>query len=230
MAERSTGPSGRLQHQPGKTGVSALVSSRAMLAAFFRALLGAFARQSAASDVARAEPSPAKPAPDTDRGEGDRPPWLIWAQKEVGFHERPGNRGIQKYIALARCGQEGDPWCAIFVNAALEANGIRGTRSAMARSFEHDANFIRLSGPALGAVTTMWRGSPSAGTGHVFFYVGENDRGVIALGGNQQDEVKLQGEPRRRITGHWWPRSYPLPKDIGPIRVAMEDLQEGTES
>lgn len=196
--------------------------STAGLAVFLRALFGALVRRSVTSDV---PDTPAAP-----RAEGGRPSWLIWAQKEVGFHERPGNRGIQKYIALARCGQEGDPWCAIFVNAALEANGIRGTRSAMARSFEHDANFIRLSGPALGAVTTMWRGSPSAGTGHVFFYVGENDRGVIALGGNQQDEVKLQGEPRGRITGHWWPRSYPLPKDIGPIRVAMEDLQEGTES
>jgi uncharacterized protein (TIGR02594 family) len=202
--------------------------STASLAVFLRALLGFFAPKSNPAGVPdtpaapSAEPASAKP--------GDSPPWLIWAQKDIGFHERPGNRGIEKYIALARCGQEGDPWCAIFVNAALEANGIRGTRSAMARSFERDANFVRLSGPALGAITTMWRGSPSAGTGHVFFYVGENDSGVIALGGNQQDEVKLQGEPRRRITGHWWPRSYPLPKKTGPIRVAMEDLLEGSES
>jgi hypothetical protein len=33
----------------------------------------------------------------------------------------------------------------------------------MARSFEHSDHFIRLPGPAYGAITTMWRGSPSAG-------------------------------------------------------------------
>ena len=80
--------------------------------------------------------------------------------------------------------RKGDPWCAIFVNACLEAVGVRGTRSAMARSFERDRNFLRLSGPALGAIATMW-----TGTGHVFFYLGESEQGVLALGGNQSDRV-----------------------------------------
>jgi hypothetical protein len=57
----------------------------------------------------------------------------------------------------------------------------------------------------------MWRGSRSAGTGHVFFYLGENDRGLLALGGNQRDRVCRQYEPRDRIVGYWWPRSVASP-------------------
>lgn len=154
--------------------------------------------------------------------------WVHWASKEVGFHELGQNRGIDVYIRLAHCGSDGDPWCAIFVNAALEISGIRGTRSAMARSFEHDSNFVRLDGPALGAVTTMWRGSPDSGTGHVFFYLGENERGILALGGNQSDQVCQQYEPRNRVVGYFWPKSVPLPK-TGAISIAS-NANEGTET
>src|SRR5262245_35115614 len=148
------------------------------------------------------------------------PPWLAKAESYLGFHERPGNRGIEEFVALAKSGSVGDPWCAIFVNACLEAAGVRGTRSAMARSFERDGNFVKLNGPALGAITTMWRSSPSSGSGHVFFYLGENERGVLALGGNQSDQVCRQYEPRARITGHWWPKSAALPS-VG--RIAVKD-------
>ena len=82
----------------------------------------------------------------------------------------------------------------------------------MARSFEHDTNFVRLPGPALGAIATMWRGSLSASTGHVFFYLGENDHGALALGGNQSNRVCRQYEPRDRVVGYWWPKRVALPK------------------
>lgn len=157
------------------------------------------------------------------------PVWVIWALKEVGFHETGNNRNISRYTSLAKCGQEGDPWCAIFVNAALEVNGIPGTRSALARSFEHDANFVQLSGPAYGAVVTMWRGSPKSGSGHVFFYLGENDKGVLALGGNQSDQVCKQYEPRARIVGYFWPKSIAMPI-VGPIIIKNSQATDGSET
>lgn len=157
------------------------------------------------------------------------PPWVKWAQGELGFHERPNNRGIEKYIALARTGSIGDPWCAIFANAGLEYCGIRGTRSAMARSFETSPYFVRLDGPAYGAITTMWRGSKASGSGHVFYYLGENDRGVLALGGNQSDQVCRQYEPRARIVGYYWPKSLYLPK-VGKIIIENDDAEEGSET
>jgi uncharacterized protein (TIGR02594 family) len=154
------------------------------------------------------------------------PPWLAKAASYIGFQERGENRGIEELITLAKCGSVGDPWCAIFVNACLEAVGIRGTSSAMARSFERDSNFVRLSGPALGAITTMWRGSPSSGTGHVFFYLGENNKGVLALGGNQSDRVCRQYEPRDRVVGYWWPKSVPAPK-TGKIAIRDDGARVG---
>jgi uncharacterized protein (TIGR02594 family) len=177
-----------------------------------------------------AAPTPAPPTSTSPQGtpapSEAGPPWLAKAESYIGFHERGENRGIEQLIALAKCGSVGDPWCAIFVNACLEAVGIRGTRSAMARSFERDRNFVRLSGPALGAITTMWRGSPSSGSGHVFFYLGENEEGVLALGGNQSDQVCRQYEPRDRIMGYWWPKGVALPK-VGRIIVEDSDARVG---
>lgn len=185
-----------------------------LFAAILEALLGLF----------RGTLSKPAPAPVGVAG----PVWMAWAAKEVGFHERGENRNIGRYTGPAKCGSEGDPWCAIFVNAALESSGVRGTRSAMARSFEDDENFIKLPGPAYGAITTLWRGSPSSGTGHVFFYLGENSRGILALGGNQSDQVCRQYEPRARVVGYYWPKSVALPK-VGQIAVAV-DADEGSET
>jgi len=175
----------------------------------------------------RRGPSVSPPVPGPTKQPGA--PWMIWARKEIGFHEQGQNHGIGKYISLGKCGSDGDPWCAIFVNAALESSGVRGSHSAMARSFEHGEQFVRLAGPAYGAIVTMWRGSPGSGLGHCFFYAGENADGrVLALGGNQSDQVCRQWEPRNRIVGYWWPKSVPLPK-IGKITV-KDNAKEGTET
>jgi len=110
----------------------------------------------------------------------------------------------------------------------LESSGYPGTRSAAARSFEHGQSFVRLAGPALGCIVTMWRQSKASGWGHVFFYLGENDKGLLALGGNQSDQVLIQYEPRNRVTGYWWPSSHPVPK-VGPLIVTDRGHAEGSE-
>lgn len=200
---------------------SAAASTRSwgqMFGDFLRALFGGAAK----------EAPPISSTPPVEPPVGELP-WMAWATREVGFHESGTNRNIGRYTGPAKCGSEGDPWCAIFVNAALESSGIRGTRSAMARSFEHNENFVKLDGPAYGAITTMWRGSPSSGQGHVFFYIGHvNDNTVLALGGNQSDQVCRQGEQVSRIMGYFWPRAVPLPR-IGRVRAA-EGAEEGSET
>src|SRR5262245_52810332 len=137
-------------------------------------------------------------APKSDPSEvrPNEPPWLVAARKEIGFREQPGNRGIERYTRLAHAGSSGDPWCAIFVNAMLESSGFPGTRSAAARSFEHSQSFVRLAGPARGCIVTMWRQSKASGLGHVFFYLGENEKGLLALGGTQSDQVLVRCERR----------------------------------
>jgi hypothetical protein len=68
------------------------------------------------------------------------------------------------------------------------------------------------------------------GPGNVFFYLGENDHGVLALGGNQNDRDCRQYEPRDRIVGYWWPKSAALPvtgKIV--IKQSSELLAGGSE-
>jgi uncharacterized protein (TIGR02594 family) len=152
----------------------------------------------------------------------DQPAWVTTGLKDLGFHETGNNRGIEKFIAHARCGSIGDPWCAIWANAKLEESGIRGTRSASSQSFRHDPNFVKLDGPALGAIAVYWRGgSPDSGIGHVGFYMGETTTQILTLGGNESDAVRQQFEPSARLFGYWWPKSVSLPQG-GVIAVASD--------
>ncbi|WP_291714357.1 hypothetical protein [Bradyrhizobium sp.] len=147
----------------------------------------------------------------------DAPKWFAWALHEIGAHEDPGNRGpiVQRYIDLAHCGAQGDPWCAIFANAALEASGVAGTRSPSSQSFRTHPAFVQLQGPALGCLAVFWRGSPDSGLGHVGFYRGEDGGHVWTLGGNENDMVQIEALPKQSssfgLIGYWWPKSEPLP-------------------
>lgn len=172
------------------------------------------------------QPEPAKPA----KPKPIKAPqaWMDWAHKEAtdGIAEEPNrdNRGpkIDEYIRLGKCGAPGQPYCAVVVNAALERVGIPGTRSAMARSFETSRHFVKLKGPAYGAITTFWRGSRAAGTGHVGFYVGQTENHIYTLGGNQGDDFNESPFPKDGksfgFVGYYWPASLPLP-EIKPIML-----------
>lgn len=151
------------------------------------------------------------------------PAWYHAATKDIGFHEVGENLGIEEFIRDGKSGKLGDPWCAIAINAWLERSGIRGSRSPAARSYEHDANFIKLPGPSLGAIVTMWRGSTSSGSGHVFLYDGENSKGVRGIGANESDGVRRSIHARARIVGYYWPASVSMP------RIAAIPVPEGGE-
>ena len=147
------------------------------------------------------------------------PPWVELGLKDIGFHETGDNQGIEQFIEQAHCGELGDPWCAIWVNAKLEQSDIPGTRSASSQSFRNNKNFVRLEGPALGAITVYWRSAPTSGLGHVGFYMGETATQILTLGGNESDAVRQQFEPRVQLIGYWWPRSFALPTG-GNIEVS----------
>lgn len=153
------------------------------------------------------------------------PAWMQAGWKEIGTHEQPENRGpaIRRYISLGKCGQEGDPWCAIWMNAMLESSGIKGTRSPSSQSFRHSDDFVKLDGPALGAIAVYWRAPRASGVGHVGQYVGERNGYVLTLGGNEGDMVQIEfcvkDGSSFGLLGYWWPKSVALPA-IAPIIVA----------
>jgi hypothetical protein len=82
--------------------------------------------------------------------------------------------------------------CAVNVNAYLEARGIKGTRSALARSFLH---WGRPSGPVPGAVAVFER----RGGGHVNIVSGVMPNGtVIYLNPSSRRQAWTIGPYRRR--------------------------------
>lgn len=140
----------------------------------------------------------------------NQPPWLTLARAEIGFHELPGNHGIQKYVDLAGYGADGEPWCAIFAGAMFRKAGvpIPGV-NAMARSFSTSPAFTKLDGFRKGAVAVFWRGSPSSDTGHVGFADAETATHVQTIGGNENDAVMIEAVPKAGnsmgLLGYWWP-------------------------
>ena len=153
------------------------------------------------------------------------PLWVQNGWKDIGIHEQPENRGpyIARLIAESHCGEQGYPWCAMFANAKLETAGIKGTRSPSSQSFRHSADFVPLSGPALGAIVVYWRTPKQSGLGHVGFYIGEKPGYIYTLGGNEGDMVQVEFCAKAAgsfgLEGYYWPKSVPLPK-IAPIAVA----------
>lgn len=147
----------------------------------------------------------------------DTPLFFQNAVREIGTREEPENKGpaIRRYISLAHCGSEGDPWCAIFANAMIESAGMNGTRSALARSFEKHPKFIKLMKPVLGCVVTFWRKSKVSGLGHVGFYNGEINDYVSCVGGNESDMVREEMFPKLSnhfgLSGYYWPKDLALP-------------------
>lgn len=140
------------------------------------------------------------------------PKWLQLAAQEIGVREVGNNHGadIRRYINMAHCGVEGDPWCAIFANAMIEGSSLPGTRSASSQSFAHQPNLFRkMTEPALGAIVVYWRGSKQSGLGHVGFYCGERASYIYTLGGNEGDMVQIEPFPivanSFGLVGFYWP-------------------------
>jgi uncharacterized protein (TIGR02594 family) len=154
----------------------------------------------------------------------DEPTWNRLARTQIGIHEVGDNRGpdVARFIAGAHAGALGEPWCAIFANWALESCGVRGTRSASSQSFRDDPNFVKLDGPAFGAIVVYWRAPRAQGVGHVGFYQKETSTHIFTLGGNESDMVKEEWLPKAAssfgLEGYWWPKAVELPK-IGPITI-----------
>jgi|ERR1039458_1700702 uncharacterized protein (TIGR02594 family) len=157
---------------------------------------------------------------------GVEPVWNRLARTQIGIHEVGDNSGpdVARYIAGAHAGALGDPWCSIFACWALESCGIRGTRSASSQSFRSDPNFVKLDGPAFGAIVVFWRSPRAQGVGHVGFYQKETSTHIFTLGGNEGDMVKEEWLPKAAssfgLEGYYWPKAVDLPK-TGPVTVTV---------
>lgn len=151
------------------------------------------------------------------------PSWLLWSLLETYVKETPGPKSTQRILdyftlsGITLTPNDATAFCAIGLNAAFEFNGIPGTKSAAALSFSRDAKkFVKLAGPALGAVAVWKRGDPKLGQGHCGLYVGEANGLIYSCGFNQSDAVNITPFPRKskgmEFVGYYWPAGLPLPE------------------
>jgi uncharacterized protein (TIGR02594 family) len=58
------------------------------------------------------------------------------------------------------------------------------------------------SEPEVGDIVVLWRESPTSWKGHVGFYVRETEHLIFVLGGNQHNQVGINGYGKHRLLGY----------------------------
>ena len=135
-------------------------------------------------------------------------PWLSVARLEIGVRIFPpgdSNPRISAYHAGTNIQGYDDKasWCSSFVNWVLAQRGIKGTGSALARSWLDWGE--PLEAPRPGCIAVLWRDEPSSWKGHVGFWLREDANQVHLLGGNQLEAVREHAYPRLCVLGYRWP-------------------------
>lgn len=137
--------------------------------------------------------------------------WIPFALGKLGTAEIVGDKDnpdiVEFHQATGLKAQDDETaWCGAFVAWSLQKAKVpyNAAHAASARSW---LSFGQpLTTPRPGCVVVFWRGSRTAATGHVAFYIGEDDKGrVWVLGGNQGNSVSIAPYPKDRVLGYRWP-------------------------
>ena len=143
---------------------------------------------------------------------GQELPWIKIARQEIGVKEIRGKvhnkRVIEYHSTTGKAPNDETAWCSSFVNWSLKQVGIKGTNSAQAISWQIMHWGVALSTPVYGCIGVR-RNHPNGKKGHVAFIVGKTkDGSLIALGGNQSDEVTLQEFPKGFFRYFRYPNNF----------------------
>ena len=127
--------------------------------------------------------------------EFSEPEQIKRARQYIDLHEVRDNAVLKKLLKLDPAKT---PWCAGFVNVIEKQCGRKGTGKLLARSFLKYGTPVRI--PAVGDIVIFQRGN-SSWQGHVAYYISEDSRGVLALGGNQSNKVCYSYYPKSKVLG-----------------------------
>ena len=129
---------------------------------------------------------------------------ILEAREYVGLHEQSDRQELKEILGVDPVRTE---WCAAFVNAMLEQDGIPSLNDIdhpyplLARSFLDHGSPINPQDIEYGDLVVFPRGS-QGWQGHVGFYVGRYSTGEwIILGGNQNQKVSYQLFESKRVIG-----------------------------
>ncbi len=134
------------------------------------------------------------------------PDWITVAKEELGeaevFGSTHNDRILEYHKATTLKAKEDEvPWCSAFVTWVLETSHYLSTKSAWARSYIGYG--ILLEKPLYGCIVILSRGTES---GHVGFYMGEDEKNIRVLGGNQSNKVCVANYPKERVLAYRWPK------------------------
>lgn len=128
------------------------------------------------------------------------PKWFSIAVGEIGIKEFPGERHNPRIVEYHKsCDLKAKTdeiaWCSAFVNWCFMKSGMDfRTRSAAAISWREWGN--ETNEPRVGDIV-VFRRVGSSWRGHVGFFVGQDEKNVLVLGGNQGNAVSFQWYPKR---------------------------------
>ena len=131
----------------------------------------------------------------------------VKASEFYGLHERYDRQELKDLVGVDPVRTE---WCAAFVNAILEMDGIPGSESVSdypltARSFLKWGSPINPQDIQKGDIVVFPRGN-TGWQGHVGFYAGRGTNGMwVILGGNQDNQVRYDYyDPKRALGIRRW--------------------------
>ena len=131
---------------------------------------------------------------------------LAEARKSEGTWEWAGDdhnpKVLQMYVDAGHPEIRNDevPWCAAFVGSVLARLGLKNTGSLLAKSYLKWGKKIALADAMPGDIVIFHRGTKSW-QGHVGF-IDSIEKGVInTLGGNQRNQVNVQGYSTKKLAG-----------------------------
>lgn len=161
-------------------------------------------------------------------------PWYGLAKREIGVSEVSGqlhnNTRILDYhrstkLDSALAAKDETPWCSSFVNWCVEGGGLKGTDSAMARSWLTWGE--KLDTPREGCIVVFARPRAGPKSGHVGFFVKETAERIRVLGGNQSNQVKQSNYGKDDWLGYRWPKGKPKPPAAAPAPGAAVEPDDG---
>lgn len=137
---------------------------------------------------------------------GNVPVWFraAWEERMFEVAEIPGLRNhpdILKYGETVdlKIDNEEIPWCSAFVNWCVQKSDHEGTNKANARSWLQWGKPILE--PTFGCVVIFAR-PPHPESGHVGFYVTQQQDEILVLGGNQSNQVNISRYPLKNLLGY----------------------------
>jgi uncharacterized protein (TIGR02594 family) len=124
----------------------------------------------------------------------------------IGLTEIPGienNPEIMKFFAEGNHNWvQGDEtaWCTVTINALGARCGYSVSDKLNARSYLNIGSPIYM--PQVGCIVVFWRGSIDSWMGHVAVYLGEDEKYIYCIGGNQSNKIKVSKYLKDRVLGY----------------------------